>query len=142
MVEIPPLPSLKTQCTFSSLYCIETCSVAVAYCIYDKRKKKVIDKGTSRACGENHPKISIHAEEKCISYCRKNDKNRRKYEIYIWRYSKKGKVKPVFSCYGCSKIISKFNYQNKVFTFENNKKISAMGQPYETIGNQLKHHSL
>ena len=138
MIDIPPIPSLKTNCTFSSLYNIDTCTVAVAYCIYDKKKKIIVKKGTSRACGLNHPKISIHAEEKCISYCRSNDKNRRKYEIYIWRYSKNGTVKPVFSCFGCSRIISKYNYENKVFTFENDKKISAMGKPYQTLGHQLK----
>ena len=137
MVEIPPLPSLKTQCTFTSLHDIETCGVAVVYCIYDKKKKKIIEKGTSRACGINNSRLSIHAEEKCISYCRSNNKNRRKFEIYIWRYSKQGEVKSVFSCNSCSKMITKFNYQNQVFTFENKKKISAMGHPYQTLGRQL-----
>ena len=30
--------------------------------------------GTSRACGDNHIKSSIHAEQICINYCRNYDK--------------------------------------------------------------------
>lgn len=61
-VEIPPL-QLKTCSKFSNLYSLECCSVAVVYVIYDKKKKIIVKKGTSRACGDNHKEISIHAEK-------------------------------------------------------------------------------
>ena len=137
MLEIPPFPTLKTPLNLDSLHTIESCSVAVIYCIYDKKRKTIVDKGTSRPCGMNHPRISIHAEQKGISYCRSKDK-RRRYEIYIWRYSKEGKVKPVFCCGACSNLINKYGYSNKIYTFEKNQICSAMGKPYLTIGYQIK----
>ena len=135
-IEGPPLLT-KTGFDFSSLHSIESCAVAVAYCIYDKKRKTIVDKGTSRPCGENHNCISIHAEQKCITYCRAFDK-RKKYEIYIWRYSKDGRVKPVFCCGACCKLMNKYNYHKKIYTFENDKRRSAMGRPYITIGRQIK----
>ena len=137
VLEIPPLPLLKNNVSFDNLYTIESCSVAVVYCIYDKKRKTVISMGTSRACGENHNKISIHAEQKCLEYCRSHDK-RNKCEIYIWRYSKEGRVKPVFCCGACTKLLSKFNYHNKIFTFQNRQICPAVGQPYITLGYQIK----
>ena len=110
MIEDPIL-LLKDQTSFDSLYDINSCSVAVVYAVYDPKKKRIVNKGTSRACGENHNQISIHAERKGINYCRTYDK-KSKYEIYIWRYSKEGKVKPVFCCGACTKLLSKFNYEN------------------------------
>ena len=74
VLEIPPLPSLKTNVCFNNLYTIESCAVAVVYCIYDKKRKTIVSMGTSRACGENHNKISIHAEQRCLEFCRSNDK--------------------------------------------------------------------
>ena len=82
IVEEPPL-QLKNFISFNKLHSLQSCAVAVVYAIYDKKKKTIVDKGTSRACGENHTQISIHAEEKCINYCRTYDK-RNKYEIYIY----------------------------------------------------------
>ena len=137
-IEVPPLPTLKTNVSFDTLYTIESCSVAVAYCVYDKKKKTIASMGTSRACGENHNKISIHAEQKCLEFCRSNDK-RNKYEIYIWRYSKDGRMKPVFCCGACTKLLGKFNYHNKVFTFQDNNRCPAVGTPYITLGHQIKH---
>ena len=81
ILEIPPLLT-KSNVNFDSLHSVESYAVAVVYCIYDKKRKTIVQKGTSRACGENHSKISIHAEQKCISYCRTND-SRNKYEIYF-----------------------------------------------------------
>ena len=135
-LETPPF-SLKTNISFDNLHTIESCAVAVVYCIYDKKKKKIVSTGTSRACGENHNKISIHAEQKCIEYCRTYDK-RNKYEMYIWRYTKEGKVKPVFCCGACTKLLKKFNYNNKIFTFENNNICPAVGRPCLTLGHQIK----
>ena len=135
-LEPPPLVT-STAFNFESLHSIESCAVAVVYCIYDKKRKTIVQKGTSRACGDNHKKISIHAEQICISYCRTKD-TRNKYEIYIWRYSKHGKLKPVYCCGACCQIAKKYNYYDKIFTFENQEICPAVGSPYTTIGNILK----
>ena len=92
---------------------------------YDPKRKNILDFGSSRACGCNHNKISIHAEQNAINYCRKNDK-RKNYEIYIWRYSKKGKIKHKYSCSSCTKLAHKYNFQNKIFTFYESEKYSAI----------------
>ena len=123
---------------FSCLYSIEACAVAVVYIIYDKKKKNIVKMGTSRACGDNHIKSSIHAEEICINYCRSNDK-RNKHEIYIWRYSKSGEIKPVYCCYACSQLLKKYNYYHKIYTFDNGNILSAYGKPYITVGFIIKH---
>ena len=136
MLEIPPLIT-KTNVNFENLHNIQSCSVAVIYCIYDKKRKTIVTKGTSRPCGENHSKISIHAEQKCISYCRTND-TRNKYEVYIWRYSKEGKVKPVFCCGACCNLAKKYNYYGKIFTFDDGNICPAVGKPYLTIGHLIK----
>ena len=50
---------------------------------YDPKKKRIVDYGSSRPCGKNHNRFSIHAEQKAIHYCLDNDK-RNRYEIYIF----------------------------------------------------------
>jgi hypothetical protein len=140
MIEAPSLP-LKSATSFDNLHTIDSCAVAVVYCIYDRNKRRIVDKGTSRACGENHNQISIHAEKKCIGYCRTFDK-RNRFEIYIWRYTKEGKIKPVYCCGACSKLVTKYNYHNKIYTFENDGICSAIGEPYVTLGYQIKNNSL
>ena len=131
----------KTRVDFTNLHSIEACAVAVAYCIYDKNKKTIVQKGTSRACGDNSSRKSVHAEEICINYCRNyNKRNKRnKYEIYIWRYSKDGKVKPVYCCVNCCQLAEKFHYYNKIYTFDNNNICPAVGKPYNTIGHIMKY---
>ena len=47
-------------------------------------------------------------------------------------------MKPVYCCGACSKLMRKYNYHGKIYTFEDNKKCTAMGRPYLTIGHQLK----
>jgi hypothetical protein len=72
-------------------------------------------------------------------YCLKNDK-RKRFHIYIWRYTKKGKVKTAMCCNSCMKYLTKHNYSDKVFTFSNNKIISAISNnPLISIGNKLRH---
>jgi len=93
---------------------------------YDPKRKTIVDYGSSRACGENHNRFSIHAEQKAIHYCLKNDKNNR-YKIFISRYGRKGNHKPAFCCRSCTKLATKFDFQNKIFTFsEDSKTISAV----------------
>ena len=115
------------------------CSVAVHYCIYDKKKKTIINIGTSRPCGNNYNRSSIHAEELAVQYMKNLPKINR-YEIYIFRYSKDGFLKPISCCHRCSIIITKNNLQDKVFTFDHSfNKISAMGSPYIPLAYKLKH---
>ena len=56
-----------------NLFAIETCKVAVNYWIYDKKKRIVVHSGSSRACGCNHHKTSIHAEQRALEYLRKHN---------------------------------------------------------------------
>jgi len=83
---------------------------------YDPKRKTIVDYGSSRACGENHNRFSIHAEQKAIHYCLKNDKKNR-YKIFISRYSRIGDHKTAFCCSSCTKLAKKFHFQNKIFTF-------------------------
>tara|TARA_B100001094_G_scaffold287975_1_gene303854 strand:- start:6473 stop:6910 length:438 start_codon:yes stop_codon:yes gene_type:complete len=122
-VEIPPI-NFKNKSSFHNLFEINSCNVSVIWIVYDKKRKIIISKGLSRPCGINHRRCSIHAEQKAIEYCRGNyNKN---YEIYIWRYSKKGKIKHKYSCSSCTKLAHKYNFQNKIFTFYESEKYSAI----------------
>jgi len=116
---------LKTKYNLSSLFSYEACKVSVAYCIIDPNKKTIIKCGSSRPCGNNHNRSSIHAEHIAINYCREYDK-RNKYKIYIWRYTSAGKIKRTNCCVGCTNMLKKYNYLNKIFTFENNEIVSSV----------------
>ena len=83
---------------------------------YDPKRKNILDFGSSRACGCNHNKISIHAEQNAINYCRKTDK-RKNYEIYIWRYTKDGDLKSAHCCHSCTKLIHKYGFPQKAEAF-------------------------
>ena len=108
---------------------------------YSLQKKCIVSFGSSRPCGCNHNKISsIHAEQKALNYCRENDK-KNKYEIYIWRYSKDGKIKSAYCCNGCTKIINKYGYTNKVYTFDNDNICNAIvDNPQISLGYKIKHN--
>tara|TARA_Y100000817_G_C16859506_1_gene545250 strand:- start:152 stop:586 length:435 start_codon:yes stop_codon:yes gene_type:complete len=93
----------------------ESCNVSVLWMVYDRNKKIIVAKGSSRPCGFNHNKASIHAEQQAINYCRRN--NKAKYVIYIWRYGKSGNIKPMYCCTQCTKMAKKYNYTNSIFTF-------------------------
>ena len=138
-LEIPPLPSLKTNVCFKNLYTIESCAVAVVYCIYDRKRRTVASMGTSRACGENHNKISIHAEQRAIEYCRTHDK-KKKYKIYIGRYAKDGHLKPAYCCHACSQLVTKYEFRNRIYTLDNGSFVSAMkDDPEISLGYKIKH---
>ncbi len=105
---------------------------------YDPKRKNILDFGSSRACGCNHNKISIHAEQNAINYCRKNDK-RKNYEIYIWRYTKDGDLKSAHCCHSCTKLIHKYGFQNRVYTFDNENIINAIiDNPQVSLGYKIK----
>ena len=106
---------------------------------YDPKKKIILDFGCSRPCGHNHNKISIHAEQRAIEYCRSNDK-RKNYKIYIGRYAKDGYLKPAYCCKGCSQLVTKYEFQNRIFTLENGSFVSALkDNPEISLGYKIKH---
>ena len=51
-------------------------------------------------------------------------KKSKHYNIYIWRWGKCGNIKPKICCTRCTKMLNKYNYQDKIFTFDNNNIIS------------------
>ncbi len=105
---------------------------------YDPKRKNILDFGSSRACGCNHNKISIHAEQNAINYCRKNDK-RKNYEIYIWRYTKDGDLKSAHCCHSCTKLINKYGFQNRVYTFNDDNIVNAVvDNPQVSLGYKIK----
>ena len=107
---------------------------------YDPKRKNILDFGSSRACGCNHNKISIHAEQNAIDYCRKNDK-RKNFEIYIWRYTKDGDLKSAHCCHSCTKLINKYGFQNRVYTFDDDNIINAVvDNPQVSLGYKIKNN--
>lgn len=112
------------------------------FCIafYDPKRKTIVDKGSSRACGCNYNRFSIHAEQRAIEYCRLCDK-RNKYEIYIWRYSRDGNIKPAKCCNACMKLVEKYNYKHRIFTFNNEMIESAISDnPEISLGYKIKYN--
>tara|TARA_B100000035_G_C20645938_1_gene398768 strand:- start:136 stop:558 length:423 start_codon:yes stop_codon:yes gene_type:complete len=136
---IEPLPlKLKSYSSVSNLYFKDTCGVASNYLIYDKNKKTILDYGSSRPNGFGLSKISFHAEELAIKKC--NLINKKNIEIYIWKYNKNGSIKPWYCCKSCTKLAYKYNYNNKIFTFDKDTKISAItDEPNISLGNLMRH---
>ena len=107
---------------------------------YDPKRKTIVDYGSSRACGKNHKRFSIHAEQKAIHYCNKYDK-RNRYQIYISRYNRQGNHKPTFCCSACSKLVKKYNYENKIFTISENKEVinAIIDNPEISLAYKIKY---
>ena len=40
---------------------------------YELKKKMILNYGSSRACGCNHNRVSIHAEQLAINYCKEHN---------------------------------------------------------------------
>jgi len=58
---------------------------------------------------------------------------------YTWRYGKKGDIKTTNCCKSCTKLANKFNYTNRIYTFENNKvKKAVVDNPSVSLGNKLR----
>jgi len=123
ILEDPPITIKNNNYSFDRLYEFNSCNVSVIWIVYDKKRKIIVAMGLSRPCGKNHPKASIHAEQKAIQYCRGKSKN---YNIYIWRYSKSGKIKEKYCCTACTKLAQKYNFTNKIFTFVNGCRCNAV----------------
>lgn len=138
--QLDPLPlPLSNPIDISPVFCYINLAVSVNYYIYDPKRKRIVKFGSSRACGINHPRQSIHAEQKALEYCMKYDK-RNKYIIFISRFDKNGCHKPVDCCSSCSQLMYKYNYQNRIFTITENKEIiSAIGKPYLSLAYKIKY---
>jgi len=119
-----PLNS-KNQIDVSNLYDKHTCKVCVNYVLYDKKKKSIVKKSSSRPCGVNYHKRSLHAEQRAIYELNKY-KNKNNIDIFIWRYDHKLNIKPCYSCHSCTLLLKKYGYENSIFTFVNNLKVSAI----------------
>jgi tRNA(Arg) A34 adenosine deaminase TadA len=124
-LEYPDIPLKQYPKKFQNLFSFQTCQVAVNFWIYDKRKRIVVHSGSSRACGCNHHKTSIHAEQRALEYLRKHKKNKN-LQVYIWRWSKCGEIKSTYCCTSCSQLVHKYKYENDVFTFNNGKRVNAI----------------
>ena len=123
LIEEPPLNIRNNNYSFDKLYELDSCNVSVIWMVYDRRRKVIVNMGLSRPCGVNHRKASIHAEQKAIEYCRGKSRN---YDIYIWRYSKGGKIKEKYCCTACTKLAQKYNFTKKIYTFVNGTRCSAV----------------
>jgi len=124
-LEYPNLVLKQHPKKFQNLFSFQTCQVAVNYWIYDKRKRIVVHSGSSRACGCNHHKSSIHAEQRALEYLRKHKKNKG-LQVYIWRWSKCGEIKSTYCCLSCSQLIYKYGYEKDIFTFDNKEIVNAI----------------
>lgn len=117
--------------------------VCVNYLIFDSNKRLIIDTGTSRVCGKNHLKPSIHAEEMAIKFClkynkklKKNNKNLNRYKIIIWKFNKGRNIKPAKCCSSCTKFAKKYNFLRNMYTIEKNNIVSAIiSNPKPSMGN-------
>ncbi len=115
-----------------------TTNVAVRYAIYHAKKKTIIKIGESQPLPQNSAKISIHAENLAIKECLRIDP-KNKYNIYIWRWTKYGKIKKITSCRECTRLAQKLNFQHRIFTFENDKIVSALeDNPEISFGYSIK----
>ena len=62
-------------------------------------------------------------------------------KIMIWRWSKSGELKSAYCCNGCTKIMKKYGYMDRIFTIENNKIVSAIkDDPEISLGYKIKYN--
>ena len=121
------------------IFIVGLCAVSVS-CIafYDRKKKIIVKSGSNRVNGNSSSKITCHAEEQAIKYCNKYDK-KNKYDIYIWRYSKTGNIKSTSCCKSCTKLANKFNFTNRIYTFDNDNITNAIiDNPKVSPGNMIR----
>ena len=138
-LKIEPIPLfLRDNSNLNITFDKTTCNVSVKYCIYDKKKKRILKIKESRALCQGLSKLSIHAEEMAIrDIIRLDPKN--KCEIYIWKYGKGGEIKTKFCCKNCTDLLKKYKMDQRIFTFQNGKKIPALtDNPEISIGNMIR----
>ena len=104
------------------IFIVTLCVVYVSSIVfYDRKKKNIVKTGYCRANGHGSSKITCHAEELAIKYCREND------------------IKTSTCCKSCTKLATKYNYQNRIFTFKDNDIINAIvDNPSVSLGNMLR----
>lgn len=124
-LEYPDIPLKQYPKKSNNLFSFNTCLIAVNYWVYDKRKRIVVHSGSSRPCGCNHHKASIHAEQIALEYLRKHKKNKG-LQVYIWKWSKSGELKPAYCCISCKQLLLKYKYENNFFTFINDEAVNAI----------------
>ena len=135
----------KNMINYDSMYDGRNYLVAVNYLVYDTKRKMIINKGTSKVCGKNHSKRSIHAEEMAIKFIlnymkRIGEKSRNRFKIIIWRYNKSKFIKPATCCASCTKLAKKYNFTNNMYTIDDNElRCSIIEEPKPSIGNVLRH---
>ena len=140
--KIQELPlDMKTNIKLEKLFYTDTCNVSVQFIIFNTKKKVIVKFGGSKPMVSGKSKISLHAEEIAIKYCLNNKLDDR-YHIYIWRWSKDGRIKPKYCCQSCCKLATKFNFSNKIFTFDESKKQKAVNNifTYVSIGNDIRNN--
>ena len=107
---------------------------------YDPKRKTIVDYGSSRPCGKNHNRFSIHAEQIAINYCMKNDKHNR-YKIFISRFNKQGYHKTTHCCPACTKLAKKYKFENRIFTFDDDRNWipAIIENPIISLAYQIKY---
>lgn len=124
----------------NKLYYKNTCNVSVNWLIYDFNKQTIRYYGANKPCGSNHNKTSVHAEQLAIQKYIENKKNNKSI-IVIWRWTKQGEIKTIYSCNSCIKLIYKYNLQDKVYTINDNKLVSSINVPYYTLSHSIRHNN-
>jgi len=137
-LEFPDLSLKQYPKNCENLFSQRSCGAAVNYWIYDKKRKTIISSGSSRPCGLNYNRASVHAEQLSIEFCRKTKS--KNLQIFIWRWSKMGKMKSTYCCRACTQLVKKYGYENDIFTFEENVKVNAVvDNPSLTLAHKMKH---
>ena len=132
--------NLKNNIDVSNLYDKYTCKVCVNYILYDKKKKTILKHSSSRPCGVNYHKKSLHAEQRAI-YELNNYKSKNNIDIFIWRFDHKLNIKSCYSCHSCSLLLKKYGYENSIFTFENFECVSAIiSHPELSLSYKIKNN--
>jgi len=70
-----------------------------------------------------------------MNYCLKNKK---KYEIYIWKFDKECNIKKAHCCSACTIIAKKYNYNIYTFDEDMNKCSAIIANPQVTLFFQIK----
>ena len=134
--EVESIPLfLKHNDVLNVAYDKRTCNIVCKILFIFKEEKRILKINESRANCKGSSKLIFYAEECAIKDLKKLDP-KNKCDIYIWRYNKNGEIKPTTCCKSCTKLLKKYNYENRIYTFVNGKKTTAIvDNPIESIGN-------
>ena len=126
----------------NNLFDKNTCNVQTNYMFYNLKTKQIIKIGSSRPSGINKYHTSIHAE--IIAIRNYNLLNKKKnIIIIIWKFTKDKQIKQMICCLNCTKFLKRYNYENLIYTINDNKLISAIiNKPEICFGFQLKYNKI